>query len=439
MHLRPATAFLLFLLAAPALAEARGEDPKKPRQTLQEFLEHLKQMRDGVQGQLSVVAAEILRALELEAQVRRIAGCEAQRDKLVALGAEAAPLLVDKLEPGQTATDAQKLVSSFVAQALVAIPTKVITEKLFAILKDGSLDGRRNALKVLAVTPEPDRVVPALAQAFRSSQGQVRREVLASLVRIGGAQSEQVVGEALSDPNPEIVRTALAALTESKGTTHAAKVQKLLGASREAVQYLDPLLAYYRACPEIVDRSVLLGFLRVAEDVSVAREARIKLLDGLSAFADKFDSDAKKEVRVIAQAPERELKEAALVLLYWTGDKGARKELLATYDDQIDRNKSWANSYELRANVLYRIGDYRESQRDYLQAINLAKNDVRARLDDAYVGLARCYAQQNRLKEAAQTLEKAPISLKQLAELSHEPVFQKMLENPKYKGVFKVD
>src|SRR5690349_15358694 len=190
MHLRPATFLLLLALAAPALA---GDDPKKPRQTLQEFLQHLKEMRDGVQGQLAVSVGDILRALDLEAQVRRIPGCESQREKLVALGAEAAPLLVDRLEPGTNATDAQKLASSFVAQALVAMPTKVITDKLFALLKDGSLDGRRNALKVLAVTPEPERVVPALVQAFKTAQGQVRRDVLGALVKIGGREAEQAV------------------------------------------------------------------------------------------------------------------------------------------------------------------------------------------------------------------------------------------------------
>lgn len=441
MRTTPLQVLLAALLAAPVLAqtETPKAEPRKPRETLQQFLERLRGLRDGVQTQLSGAVADALRVLEMEAQVRRLPGCEEQQKKLAALGSEAAPLLVDKIEPGPNATDAQKLVAQYVAQALAANPTPSITDKLLAVLKDGSLDGRRNALRVLAVTPEPARVVPLLAQFFQQAQGQVRKDALAALIRIGGRDAEKVIGDALADPSPEIVRNALAALAETKAAAHAPRVQRLLGTTKDVVQYLDGLLGYYRACPDALEKPALAGFLRAAEDVAAAREARIKILDALAGFGDKFDNDLRKEARVLAGAPEREIKEAALVLLHLVGDKSAKKDLLEDYDDQIDRNKNWANSWEQRAAILYRLGEYKDAQRDYLQAINLAKNDIRARLDDAYIGLARCYAQQNKLKDAASTLEKAPVSLKQLAELAKEPVFQKMVENPKYRGVFKID
>jgi len=200
----PARVLLLALvLGAPALAmprEAQGEapkaDPKKPapRETLQQFLERLRGLRDGVQTQLAGSVADALRVLEMEAQVRRLPGCEDQKERLVALGAEAAPLLVDRIDPGANGTDAQKLVAQYVAQALAGIPTPSITDKLLAVLKDGSLEGRRNALRVLAVTPEPARVVPLLAQFFQQAQGQVRKDALAALVRIGGKDGVYVGG-----------------------------------------------------------------------------------------------------------------------------------------------------------------------------------------------------------------------------------------------------
>jgi hypothetical protein len=43
-----------------------------------------------------------------------------------------------------------------------------------------------------------------------------------------------------------------------------------------------------------------------------------------------------------------------------------------------------------------------------------------------------------KLKDAAQQIEKAPISMKRLAELSKEPVFAKLMES-KYKSVFKTE
>lgn len=421
-----------------ALAQ-KGDGKPQKRETLQEFLERLKQLRDGVQTQLSGSVNDIVRALEMEAQVRRLPGCDAQREKLVALGAEAAPLLVGRIDPGANANDAQKLSAQYIAQALAGLPTPSITDALLAVLESGSLDGRRNALRVLAVTPEPARVAPLLGQFFRQAQGQVRKDALAALVKLGGKDAEQILGEALADPSVDIVRTALAALAEAKGAAHAPRVQRLLATTRDVVQYQDGLIAFYRACPETVEKPVLMGFLRAAEDVAAARDARIKILGALADFGERFDGELKKEARILAGAPEREIREAALILLHLVGDKSAKKELLTDYDDQIERNKLWANSWEQRAAVLYRLGDWKDAQRDYLQAINLAKNDIRARLDDAYIGLARCYAQQNKPKEAASTLEKAPVSLKQLAELAKEPVFQKMVENPKYRGVFKID
>lgn len=433
---------LALAVSASVPAPARADDSaRKPgeRETLQQFLERLKTLRDGVQTQISGTVDQILKDLEMEATVRRIPGLETQRDKLIALGTEVAPLLAPKLDPGANSLDPQKLVAQYIAQALAARPTPTITDTLLETLRTGSIDGRRNALSVLAVTPEPARVAPLLGQFFRQAQGQIRRDTLTTLVKIGGPDAERLLGEALADPSAEIVRYALSALAEGRGAAHAPRVLQILKATREASQYFDALIAYYRANENVVDKTVMTGFLRMAEDVSAARDVRIKVMGALADWGDKFDNELKKEVRVIAQAPEREIKEAALILLHHTGDRNAKKDLLAEYDEQIERNKTWANSFEQRASVLYRLGEFKDAQRDYLQSIQLAKNDARARLDESYVGLARCYAQQNKLKEAAQTLERAPVSLKQLAELAREPVFAKLAEHAKYRDVFKLN
>jgi len=121
------------------------------------------------------------------------------------------------------------------------------------------------------------------------------------------------------------------------------------------------------------------------------------------------------------------------------GDKNARRELLQEYDTAIERNKTWASSYEARANVLYKLHDYREAMKDYQKALQLSAGDLKAHTEESYIGLARCYAQQGKLKEAAQHIEKAPVSMKRLAELAKEPVFAKLAENPKYRGVFKIE
>lgn len=427
-------------LAPGALARTSGDDgPKRDRETLQQLLERLKKLRDGAQGELANAVDPLLAAFDSDAQVRRIQGLEATRDKLIALGSEVVPRVLPLIDPGSAGGDAEKLRARFATDVLVALPTRAITDKLVDVVRGGTLDGKRNALRVLAVTPEPERVSSMLAQFFRSVQGPVREDVLVTLVRIGGPENEKVLSESLADPNPEIVRFALHALADVKAAALAPRVQKLIANRREAAQYVDALLGYYGSVPAAIEKPVVEGFLALAQDFSLSRDVRARILAALAGWGDKFDSKLKTEVRRMAASPERETKEGALILLYQIGDKSARKELLADYDEQIERNKNWATTYEQRATVLYRMGEWRDAEKDYRQAITLGNKDVRAQLDQSYIGLARCQAQQNKLKDAVKTLESAPVSLKQLNELARDPAFAKLVENPKFRDVFKLE
>src|SRR5262245_14669180 len=105
----PAILFTALLAALPAAAQIPPPAPApKPgeRETLQQFLERLRALRDGVQSQLATQVDAVLSDMEMEARVRRLPGMEEQKEKLVALGAEAAPLLVKHLEPGASGSDA---------------------------------------------------------------------------------------------------------------------------------------------------------------------------------------------------------------------------------------------------------------------------------------------------------------------------------------------
>lgn len=447
----------LALLAVPSVAGAgtAAEEPARPagkrdspparqepgrdsRQSLQELLARLRRMREEKFGELRGVVDQLLRVMESEALTRRMDGLADAKSKLVELGGEAAALAVDAIDPGEKPTDAVRLRAAFVTLALIEQRAPGVTTRLIEIARGGSPEGRVNAVKALAAAPDPDRASPVLYEICQSSQGELRRVALAGLARIGGPENETRLAQSLADASPEVVRLTLEALAVARAGSFASRVQKLLSVPHDAVQYIDGLLAYYRACPDVVDRASLVGLVRLAQDFSVSTDNRVRLLDTLAVFADKFDNEVRKEVRAVSESPTREVREAALVLLVVAGDKNARKDLLTDYDGQIERNKNWANSYEARANILYRIGEYRDAIRDYTKALQLSANDFRARQDEAYMGLARCYMQQGKLKEAAATLEKAPISLKQLGDLANEPVFRKLVDHAKYGNVFKV-
>jgi tetratricopeptide (TPR) repeat protein len=302
--------------------------------------------------------------------------------------------------------------------------------------QSGSVDGRLNAIHVLGMSTEPERAGPVLVGIYRGNFGELRQAALAALARLGGDSNDKILEEALVDAKPEVVSATLSALAESKKSSMAARVLKILAATNEALVHQDKLIAYYRAVPEVVDKATLLGLIRLAGENSASTEQRQKMLDFLPLFAEKFDPESKKELRFLAESPAPELREGALVVLVLVGDRNARKDLLEPYDQLVDRNKMWANSYTSRADVLYKIQDYREAVNDYKKAIQLSADDLRTRQDSAYIGLAKSYAMQGKIKDAGTTLEKAPLTAKQLAALKKDPAFAKLVEHPKYKDLF---
>jgi tetratricopeptide (TPR) repeat protein len=444
--LHPALVLLPLLLGAAvdgASADTQpgrqAEHPDSGRQSLQELLARLKRMRDDRAGELRGSVEQILRAMETEAETHHLPGLAEQKGRLLALGPESAPLLVDRIDPGDKPTDAARLLAIYVTQALVEQPSPAITARLVEIARLGFPDGRVNAAKALAVSPERERAGAVLAELFRTTQGELRRVALTGIAHLGGADNEKVIAQALAGGDTEAVKLALEALAGAHAASFAPRVLKLISATHEATPYVDGFLAYYRACPEVVDKSHVLALVHLAGDLSVTNEGRGRILEFLPQFSEKFDAEVKKELHQLATSPTREVREGALVTLYLAGDKSARKELLTDYDEQIDRNKGWPASWEARGNVFYRIGEYRDAIRDYQKSLSLSAADFRARTEGSYIGLARCYAQQGKLKEAAAMLEKAPISIKELAELKKEPVFQKLAEHPKYGKVFKTE
>jgi hypothetical protein len=441
-RLDPLPAVSALVLALAPLLTAAGDGTPTAHQeggrlSLQDLLARMKKMRDERVGELKGSVDQILRALDTEAQTHRQAGLSEQKDRLVALGSECAPLLVDAIDPGENPDDTARLRALTITQALVEQRSPAITARLVEIARTGSNEGKLNATKALAASPDVERASAVLAEVFRSSAGPLKRAALAGIAHLGGPENDKVIATALSAGDSETIKLSLDALANAHATAFAPRVLKLTAAPRDAAPYVEEILGYYRACPEVVDKAHILALARLAGEIGVPNDARGKILDLLPKFASKFDADVKKELRTLAGSPTREVREGALATLYLSGDRNARKELLADYDEQIDRNKQWAASYEARGNVYYRIGEYREAIQDYKKSLLLAASDIRAHTDTCYIGLARCYMQQGKLKEAHEQLENGPLSNKQLVDLSKEPLFQKLVEHPKFGKIFK--
>lgn len=422
---------------APCASSTSGAAVRDDRESLQNYLLRLRAQRDQLLGAMKDRVDGLVEDMDGFATARNIEGLDATRAKLAQLGPEAAPLLVTRLDPGSSPTDPERLRASSIALVLADLQARSITTRLLEIVQSGSVEGRQNAMRVLATSPDPDRAAPALIGIYRGGLPELRGPALDGLARMNVPMAREALEEALGDSRAEIVRAALDALAAAKNAGPANRILRITATPGDAFRVLDALLGWYRAVPEGADGAHVAALVKLAADPAAPAIERARVLEVLPRLADKFDSDIKKNLRAIAESPAREMREGALVVLVLAKDSNARRDLLSQFDERIARNEGYAAAYEERANIYYRIGDYREAVRDFLQAIKLSADDLRARQDTAYVGLAKSYARWNKLKEAAQALEKAPLTRQQLADLKTEPAFAKLLEHPKYRELFE--
>lgn len=432
----PLLAPLLALLLAAPSAPAAGA-VVDGRGSLQEFLLKARAQRDALLSSLKDRTDGILREIDAASVGRDLPALQSLRDRLAGVGVEATPLLLPRIEPGATANDAQKLAARTVTGALEQLAPRAFTDELVKMAQNASPDGRANVIRVLGSAPDNAPAAAALAALWKNGPVEARNAALASLARMGGALADQTLDEAFKDPRPEIVKAAVDAVVDSKSATHAPRILAIVKNPNEAGRNVDGLVRYYASVPEALGEQHVLAIVAFAMDPAPRPEDRQRLLESLAPQAKAFTSDIKKSLRKLADMPGATTRESALVLLAIGGDGKAKRDALADYEDQIQRNPDWAQSFEARAGVLYRMQEWKEARRDYEKALELSARDLRAKQDGAFIGIARCWMQEGKVKEAADTLKKAPVTPKQLAELARDPLFAPMLESAKHRDVLQ--
>jgi len=419
-----------FRAAAPASA---GELRVDERLSLEELLRRAREAAREQRALLQERVAVLLQKLRTDRDSR--ASVEATRRELAALGRGAAPLLASAIDPGSEADPLAHAVADDVVAILLEVGVAPATEELVAVLRSGSIGGRRNALTLLETHPQPARVFPALRELYESSEESLRRRALQAIATLGGAEANELFEAALEDASPDVVDIALEALADAGNAEVAGEVLALVQGAH-GPEHVATALRYYQAVPEALQAPHVLALVELARGTSLSSGRRVLVLETLARFDLALDRTASKAIESIAQDGDARVAEAALVLLSVLGDKGARRDLLAPYDEQIRANKKWAQAYLRRADALYRIRDYKKAVLDYRKAHGLQVDDNE--IDhEPYIGLARCYALMGDFKDASEWLGKAPVSLATLRELVSDPDFAEMARDPKHKSVFE--
>jgi hypothetical protein len=429
-----AAPLLALFLAASVPATSVPDD----RRSLEELLAEYAATRDARLEALRTEVDSLLRQLELEIDAGGSRRVEDLRKKLIKLGPEVAPLLVRQLDPGANSeVEAIRRRSLELSRVLLELDTLSITDDLIALARRGTNYGQRNALRVLSRTPEPERVSPILRTLFGKENGPPRDATLAAIAAIGGPENDAFVGDSLNPSDPELARVALTALATSRCASAAPQVAHLLVEPSVATRFGDLLVAYYSACPSLVDEAVCDAFMRMIVQEDFKATPSVLYIGFLARHSDEWSRDVKRSMETISLRPDTVGGEA-LIALALSGDRSARKSLLEPYDDEIDEHPDYARAWASRAHIQFRLENYKAATKDYTKALAAKTQSPTDRRTDWHEALARSYARMGKVREASQWLEKSSLSADRRRELSRDPDFREVAEHSKYGKVFDV-
>ena len=419
--------------ASPCLVTEQDE-----RESLQEFLDRMRKKQEAVFASLRGRVDDLLSDIDEAIDNNSAKDLVKARRALIALGPEIAPMLVEEIDPGRAPDRKPRERSQNVSWALRELPTRAITDRLLEIAKRGSVQGQRNALGVLGRTSEPRRVSPPIVEIYNSHTGIVQLAALQAIAQIGGDQNDGVLRTALLGVDDDLRQAALDAIVKAGAPQFAQQVLILATNLEKSKDYVNKILAYYRACPDVVDKHHVAAMIEIAADARVDTIQRQATLELLPLWERQIDGKHKRRVKELTKSGRRSISTAALIFLATLGDSNARRDLMRQYDEAVERDEDNSRPYVDRATALYKIGEYSHSFRDCKQAIKLSRNGPQ-QVPDAFILAAKCNAQLGKLKLASEYLDDAPISIAALQALASDPVFAELRESGRYGGVFRLE
>ena len=430
------TLALLVPLASPtpqAEVPAKGSAQRAP---LESMLERARARRDDERRRLQPLIDQAIADFQAQSAPVSAERRSALTERLASFGPEAGPLLVPQLDPGATDPVATERARA-VADALARLQGPMVTDPLLAVLASNKDPARENALTALETSQEVGRIRPAVLALFeRAGTPELRQSALRTLIRLGGPENAALYAQVLTQSDADVVALALRALADTRDASAVQQVRKLVADPARAQRHAGLLIDYFRGLPDLIDAELIASFVGAAEKPG-DRDARMAIVRSLPDLAGRFGADARKGLERVAESKDSDLREASLVALVRLGDRNARRELLEGYDDYVERNDRFAEAYVRRGDLYLRIEDWDAAIKDYQQALRLTAEDARPQ-PAAYVGLARAFARRGKLRDAAESLRKAPLSITELRKLADDPDFAELRASRFSKEAFGI-
>lgn len=421
---------------APSVAPGpAGEDDGK--ESLESLLERARNKQAALHAALESEVAALVEELEDIAKERGRPGLSRIRKALLALGPEAAPLLVASIDPGSTPRESHVFRAAEITATLQELPQGAIVERLIQMLGHGTLGARRNAARVLGHSDHPERAREALREAFEGSVDELQEVVLESLLSLPGDPDLEFLDELLTGKSSALANLALGALGRSGQEDVADRIHDLMLNEQRAAELVPGFIEYYTLVPEAMGADEIVALADLAGMRGVSPGDRLMILDRLPDFGVSLSGSLKRSLQDLASREDADLSESALIALSRFGDRNARREFLEPHDDYIEKHDEWPNAYSRRGEAYLDIEEYSDAIKDFRKALNLARSNSTPQRD-TWINLARAYALSGKLKDAATTLDDAPISVASLQALAADPDFAELAAHSKHGKVFRL-
>lgn len=418
------------LLAAPL--GARDETG-----SLEKFLERARAEREARFAELRPVVVRVVAELQDLDPEEDSEVADHYVAELSALGPDATPLLVPYLEPGALEGSGGLERSRHVARALAATDCDPITGDLLELARSGSQEARRNAVQILGNVSDSERVTPALAELYVTANLPVRLAAVEALAELGGELSTGILRDALVDEEAAVVATTLGALARHAFVEMDDAVLAVVRSDMGG-DVVPELIAYFRAIAGEVENDHIDDLVALAARDALRKTDRIRLLDVLPEFGGRLERGWEDALEPLLTGSDGEVKEEAQICLARMGSSQARREILDAYDEMVDADPRWFQTYRRRADLYLRLDEHRQAIRDYRKALELHRGNASSKRE-VWVGLARAYVLDGNLRQAHEALTEGEIGKTTLGILAEDPDFAPLVEHSNYGKLFPTE